>query len=96
MQESPAELELIRKCVQHLEFLNFEVHVGLEVIPGHSNYGRSDIIARTGQTIYAIECKFINENNASRKRNKVCAQALEYASILKKKYPLYTVFACSS
>lgn len=93
MQEPPEEQELIRECVQHLEFLDFEVHVGLEVHPGHSNYGKTDIIARCGQTIYSIECKFINKSKPTRKRKKVRDQAVLYASILKNKYPDYTVKA---
>jgi len=91
MQEPPEEQELIRECVRHLEFLDFEVHVNVEVVPGYSNYGKADIVARTGRTIYAIECKFINDTNRTRKRKKVREQSLEYGSILKNKYPLYTV-----
>ena len=93
MQEPPEEQELIRECVRHLEFLDFEVHVGIEVHPGHSNYGKADIVARTGQTIYSIECKFINGTNRTRKRKKVRDQALMYSSILKDEYPGYTVKA---
>ena len=93
MQEPPGEQELIAKCVRYLNILDFEVHVGKEVLPGKSNYGKTDIVASTGKTIYAIECKFINGKQSSRKRKKVKDQALVYASIIKTKYPHYSVKA---
>lgn len=93
MQEPPEEQELMWECVRHLEFLDFEVHVNEEVIPGKSNYGKTDIVARTGRTIYSIECKFINGNHSTRKRKKVRDQAVIYSSILKTRYPDYTVKA---
>ena len=93
MQEPPEEQELIRECVKHLEFLDFEVHVGEEVELGQSHHGKTDIVAHTGRTIYSIECKFINGNKSSRKRKKVREQALRYGSKLKIRYPDYIVKA---
>ena len=85
--EPPEERELIEKCSEYFRTLGFDVMNDKEVVPGKSQYGRTDIIAFKEQTIYAIECKYINRTNATRKRKKVKDQALIYASILKWKKP---------
>ena len=77
----------MEKCSEYFKTLGFDVMTDKEVVPGKSQYGKTDIIAFKDQTIYAIECKYINRTNATKKRKKVKDQALIYASILKWKKP---------
>ena len=81
------EGELIRHCSKYFRDLGFHVITEAEVVPGKSQYGKSDIIAYKQGMIYAIECKYINGTNSTKKRKKVKDQAFIYASILKWKYP---------
>tara|TARA_B110000858_G_C17502922_1_gene336826 strand:+ start:163 stop:543 length:381 start_codon:yes stop_codon:yes gene_type:complete len=85
--ESPEERELMEKCSKYFKTHGFDVMMDREVKPGHSQYGKSDIIAFKDQTIYVIECKYINRTNATKKRKKVKDQSLIYASIIKLENP---------
>lgn len=85
--EPPEENSLIRECVRCLRGKGYCVDIGLEIVRGKSQYGRTDIIAKKDNVICAIECKYINRTNATKKRKKVKVQAIIYASILKWKYP---------
>ena len=81
------EEELIEEISRHLIQRGFLVRKHTLVIPGESQYGEMDLWATKGSTIYEVECKFINRTNPTQKRKKVKEQALNYASILKWKYP---------
>ena len=85
--EPPEERELMNQCADYFKSLGFDVMMDKEVVSGQSHYGKTDIIALKDQTIYAIECKYINKTNATRKRKKVKDQALRYASIVKYEHP---------
>lgn len=85
--EPPEERELMEKCSKYLKTLGFHVLMDREVKRGHSQYGKTDIIAFKDETIYVIECKYINNTNATKKRKKVKDQALRYASIIKLEKP---------
>ena len=82
------ENELIMQCATYLRNQGFEVFVEKEVVEGHSQYGRSDIIARRNDIIYAVECKFVRGDPARLRRVK--QQALIYASLIKCKLNLFT------
>jgi len=84
---------LIEEISRHLIQRGFLVRKHTLVIPGKSQYGEMDLWATKGSTIYEVECKFINRTNPTQKRKKVKEQALNYASILKWKYPDKSVFA---
>ena len=85
--EPEEEKKLIQECAAALRGKGYAVQIGTEVVPGHSQYGKTDIIARKNKVICAIECKFINRTNPTKKRKKVKDQAVTYASIIKWKYP---------
>jgi Holliday junction resolvase len=85
--EPESERKLIKDCAEYFKALGFLVCVDKEVIKGKTQYGKTDVIAYKDTVIYAIECKFINNKNRTRKRKKVKDQSLIYASILKWKYP---------
>jgi hypothetical protein len=87
VMEPPEEQKLIDECARCLRGKGYCVDLGLEVVRGKSQYGRTDVIAKKGNVICAIECKYINRTNATKKRKKVKDQAIIYASILKWKYP---------
>lgn len=92
---SAQEKKLMEQIALYLFLEGFEVLMEQDVIPGKSQYGKSDIIALKDNLIYAVECKFINKTNPTRKRKKVKEQALLYASILKWKHPDKIVKACT-
>ena len=87
------ETKLIQHCANELRKKGYAVDVGVEIVPGKSQYGKTDVLAFKGNTICAIECKFINSTNATKKRKKVKDQAITYSSILKWKYPKKVVKA---
>lgn len=93
LMEPPEEQRLIRECARCLRGKGYCVELGLEIVRGKSQYGRTDVIAKKGNVICAIECKYINSTNATKKRKKVKDQAIIYASILKWKYPYREVRA---
>ena len=76
------------QCATYLRNQGFEVFVEKEVVEGHSQYGRSDIIARRNNIIYAVECKFVRGDPARLRRVK--QQALIYASLIKCKFNFFT------
>lgn len=80
------ERKLIHQCAKRFRKLGFHVVLDKEVIHGHSQFGKSDLIAEKGNVICEIECKYINKTNATKKRKKVREQALNYASLLKYKF----------
>lgn len=77
----------MNQCADYFKSLGFDVMMDKEVVSGQTQYGKTDVIAFKDQTIYAIECKYINRTNATKKRKKVKDQALRYASIVKWKKP---------
>lgn len=81
--EPPEERALIDKCSQRLKRLGYNVFNDMYVVKGKSHYGRTDIIAMKGQSIYAIEVK--HATNAKKWR-KVIEQSIIYASLLKWKF----------
>lgn len=81
--EPPEERELIRQCSQRLKRLGYDVYLDMYVVQGKSHYGKTDIIALKGETIYAIEAK--HATNAKKWR-KVIDQSVIYASLLKWKF----------
>jgi len=94
--EPQEEVDIIEREASKLRRRGFQVRIGAEVVPGHSQYGKTDIIATKGNIIYCVECKFINRTNPTKKRKKVKDQAVLYASIMKYKYrkdPNRRVFA---
>lgn len=80
-------MELIAACAKKLRELGFKVATEVEVVPGQSQYGKSDIIACKGDMMYVVECKYINRTNPTKKRKKVKEQSFIYASIVKWKHP---------
>ena len=81
--EPPDERALIDKCSQRLKRLGYDVYLDMEVVDGKSHYGKTDIIALKGETIYAIEAK--HATNAKKWR-KVIDQSIIYSSLLKWKF----------
>lgn len=72
----------------------WEVQREWYVVEGKTHFGQGDILARKGDSILAIECKFINSKNRTKKRKKVKDQALIYASFAKLKNPSSRVKGC--
>jgi len=58
-------------AAERLRRIGCDVLVGAEIILGHSQYGKTDIIATRGNSIAVVECKFINGTNAICKKSKI-------------------------
>jgi len=83
MSESHQELKLIDKATRHPSLNGFKIMLNKDVVEGHCQFGKTDIIAVRNNLIYHIEVKVINRTNTTRKRKKVKEQALNYASLSK-------------
>ena len=84
--EPPEERAIMEKTCARLREQGWAVEKGWDVVKGKSQYGTGDILARKGKNILAIECKYINSTNRTKKRKKVKDQALLYASFAKLKH----------
>lgn len=81
--EPPEERDLIARACAKLRNQGWTVERGWDVLKGKSQYGTGDILARKDKHILAVECKYINNTNRTKKRKKVKDQALLYASFAK-------------
>lgn len=85
--EPPEEKALVEEEVATLIAKGWDVNTDVHMVEGRTQYGIADIIAKRGNTIIAVECKYINRTNPTKKRKKVKNQAMMYASWMKCRNP---------
>ncbi len=101
--DGPGEFTLkrdfVRQSIELLPELPYLIDDEWEVVPGHTQAGRGDLVLTDGcGTFAAVEVKLIDggafggsAKNAGRartkKRKKVVEQALNYAAVLRRRFP---------
>ena len=91
--EPPEEKALIEEERAILVSKGYTVGTDVHMVPGKTQWGVADVIAKRGDTILCVECKYINRTNPTQKRKKVKDQAMMYASWMKCRNHYKCVFA---
>jgi Holliday junction resolvase len=85
--EPPEEKALIEEERATLAAKGWDVSTDVHMVEGKTQWGVADVIAKSGNTIICVECKYINRTNPTKKRKKVKDQAIYYASWMKCRNP---------